>query len=233
MQECEETCETGDVGISGATNLLKTFTRNTNKAMSEIWTWIFFAYGGWQFDDGNQTDLPSASDTLSSGQTNYALPTGNHGIRGIEVKDTGGVWHPLSPIKEEQIRDMGWAMSEFMKTSGQPLYYQLVGESARIFPPANYTQSLSFRVFFDRGMTAFASSDTTKTPGFPSTFHDAVPCGASLYWLRIHKPNSNVTRAKEVEWVKWEKTIKKYYQRKFEELNPGRFTIRDATREFV
>jgi hypothetical protein len=43
---------------------IKTITRAVNEANRLIWAWIFQAYGGWQYDDGNQTTLPSATAAL-------------------------------------------------------------------------------------------------------------------------------------------------------------------------
>lgn len=189
------------------------------------------AYGGWQYDDSNQTDLPFASTTLTADQTTYALPTGALGVRGIEVKNTGSVWSSLLPITEEMIRERQ-AMGQFFSTSGTPQYYQLVGQTVRLFPASNYTQSASFKVSFDRGSVAFASTDTTTTPGFASEYHDIIPIGASIEWLKIKEPNSGTLANLRSDYAQLEKNLKDYYAYKFEQMFPPGLRVRDAVRDF-
>lgn len=232
IQACEDIGNFKDAEISGTTALLKTFTRHINKAQSEIWTWIFNAYGGWQFEDSNQTPPPNATQTLTSGTQDYSLPTGTHAVRGIEVKDSAGTWHALAPLTEEEIRQRQ-AVSEFFKTSSNPMYYTLTGDKVSLYPPPNYTLSNALKVYFDREMVAFASTATTATPGFPSAFHDAVPVGATLEWLRVHKPGSEVTKTQEVEWQKWQVKITKFFQQRYEQMYPPRFTVGDETRQYI
>lgn len=226
IQACETICGLGDTGISGNTQLLKEFTRHINKVQSEMWTWIFFSYGGWQFEDANQSGQPNASQTLTSGTSEYTPPTGTHGIRGVEVQDTGGVWHTLAPLTPEEIRQRQ-AISEFFKTASNPMYYTLVGNKITIYPAPNYTQASSLKVFYDREMVAFASTDTTKIPGIPSVFHDDIPVGASIEWLSLNKPASRVLEQKMAEWAKAERKIKKFFTQRYEERYPGRFGTTD------
>lgn len=243
IQACEDTCALGDAGISGQATTLKVFTRYVNKTMSDIWTTIFFSYGGWQYDDSNQTTLPTATDTLTASQVSYALPTGTHGIRSIQIKDTGGVWHELSPLTQEQILQRQ-ADTEFLKTASMPVYYVPVGDSIRIYPPSNFTQAASFKVSFDREMTAFASSDTTRVPGIPTAFHDAIPCGASLEWYRVNRAGSEQYQELKSEWEGnptrqgtrnggWLNKIGKFYRQRYEQLYPPRFTTMDTTKQYV
>jgi hypothetical protein len=226
IQACERYCNLGDAGISGVSQLLKEFTAHVNQWNRKVWHMIFMAYGGWQYEDANQTDLPAASATLTSGQTTYALPTGSLSVRGIEVKDQGGVWVALKPVTEERIRDVS-SMGEFYKTSGQPLFYQVVGQTVRLFPAANYTQASSFKVFFDRGSVAFASTDTTATPGFVSEYHDILPIGASIEFLKIKVPDSSTLALLRADAQEYEKKITDYYSLKFQEMFPPRITVRD------
>lgn len=231
IQSCEDYTNLGSTGISGNTVLLKTFTRLINEVNSRIWHAIFVSYGGWQYEDSNQTDLPAASDTLTADKTSYALPTGSLTIRGIEIKDTGGVWSQLKPITEEQIRDRQ-AMGEFYKTSSKPLFYQVVGQTVRIFPAANYTQASSFKVFFDRGSVAFANSDTTKTPGFAGEYHGMLSIGASIQWLIAKRPESGNLALLRQEYAQYEQRLKQYYQEKFHQMFPPRITSADIIREY-
>ena len=209
---------------------VKAKARAFNKALKDIWTWIFYAYGGWQYDDSNQTDLPSAVGTLTTDQASYALPAGAIGIRGVEVKNTGGIWASLLPVTEEEIRSRGSSMGEFYKTSATPLYYQQVGDTIRIYPPANYTQASSFKMFFDRGSVQIASTATTASPGFASEFHEAVAIGAALTYAK--RKGLPQTPSLAIDWMDYEKRIKKFYTQRLEQLFPARVTVRDAVIEF-
>ena len=232
IQAIERYTSLNDGGISGNATRLKEFTAHVNEVNRRVWHLIFTSYGGWQYEDGNQTDLPAASDTLTSGQTSYALPTGSLTVRGIEVKDTGGIWRQLKPLTEEIIREHQ-AMGEFYKTSSQPLYYQRVGQTVRIFPASNYTQTSSFKVFFDRGSVAFASTNTTETPGFASEYHGILPIGAALEYLMVKQPNDPVTTRLANEYTKYEKNIERFYQEKFHQMFPPRIRTADIIREYV
>lgn len=232
IQSCERYCALGDTGISGNATLLKEFTANINEINSRVWHMVFTSYGGWQYDDGNQTDLPAASDTLTSGQTSYALPSTALTVRGVEVKDEGGIWNQLTPLTEEMIRDHQ-SMGEFFKTSGSPEYYQIVGNTVRIYPASNYTQASSFKVFFDRASVAFASTDTTATPGFSSEYHGIIPIGASIEWLIAKRADSPTLAQLRADFAVYEKNIKQFYQERFRAMFPPRIRTADIIREYV
>lgn len=232
IQACERYCNTGDTGISGNTVLLKEFTAHSNSIMRRLWHSIFMAYGGWQYDDSNQTNLPSAYTDITASQTSYGLPNGILSVRGVEVIDEDGNWYALKPLTEEQIRDKQ-AMGEFLDTPGSPLYYQLVGSTIRLFPATDYTYTGGLKVFFDRGSVAFASTDTTKAPGFASEYHDLVPIGASLEWLKIKLPNDATTARLEKDYEILEQRLKEYYSKKFKELFPPRIVAPEQIQNYI
>jgi len=217
------------VGTNSSSYPLADKTRNVNERSKMVWSWIFDSYGGAIFDDSNQTDLPQSVGTLTSGQSTYPVPSGTLAIEGVEVKNASGIWIKLVPITAEQIRERN-AMGEFHKTSATPIYYRVVGETIQIYPAANWTQSSSFKVFYNRGMSDFASTDTTKQPGFVSPFHRAVSVGAALDYA-IKNPQIGKKELLELEWAKYEKAIKSFYTARFKELFPARVTVRDSLRE--
>lgn len=218
IQACEDNCQLEDGGISGDDAELKKFTRYANDAMSKIWMWIFFVHGGWKYDDKNKSDLPSASQDLTSGTASYALPTEALTVEAIEIKDPNGKFIKLTPTTDEEIRRTGSVGSFMDSQEGVPQYYTLTGSTVKIFPTPNYTQAVGFKVFFDRASVAFDWEDTDLTPGFESEFHDAVPTWASIKWLKINKPNSNTLVALMGDWTQFEKDIKKFYSSRFKAL---------------
>ncbi len=232
IQACERYTNKGDAAISGNATLLAEFTAHINEIQRRVWNTIFSSYGGWQYDDSNQTDLPSASATITADQTSYSIPTGALTIRGIEVKNTGSVWTRLAPLTEEMIRERQ-AMGEFFKTSGSPQYFQLVGDSIRLYPASNYTQASSFKVFFDRGSVAFASGDTTKTAGFASEYHGILPLGAALEYLKIKLPGDGTTAQLRADYQEMMMNLSNYYSKRYLAMFPPRIRVRDAMQEAV
>ena len=232
IQLCEDYCNLGNTGISGNATLLKKFTAYANDANREVWTVIFKNYGGWQYEDSNQTDLPIATATLTSAQTTYALPTGAYTVRHVEVLDENSNWIKLTPLTREQIAE-GSAISEFESTNGQPKYYSMIGDTIELHPASDYTQASSLRIHFDRGSHDFASTDTTATPGFVAEFHGIIPVGASMrYWFA--KPQGNDAYQKLfAEYEKMKKNIGDYYAQKFLEKFPPRVNVRDILRDNV
>lgn len=201
-----------------ATAHLKQITRAVNEAMRIIWSWIFEAYGGWQYDDGNQSDLPSATAALVASQQKYTLPSEALTVRRVSVKDASGNWHDVDPITLEEITAGGRAEEEYLDTPGSPIRYRLVAGILKLYPAPNYAQAASLRVQFDRGSVQFVSTDTTKSPGFISELHGAVPTGAALH-IAGDKTLKNHDRI-ERRWERYEKSIKSTYKKRFVELNP-------------
>lgn len=216
-------------GMDNNVYTLKAKTRDANTALRTIWTWIFDTYGGWEFDDANNTlDFPSSTTALVVGQRDYGLPSDALTVRGVEIKDTGGVWTRLFPLTEEQIRQR-WAEKEFMKTSSKPMYYTPYANSVKIYPASDYAQSASLRVLFDRDISTFTSTDTTKTPGFATLFHEAVAYGAGFFFSRY----KNIPQKNDLAlaWKDYEIRIKKFYGERYQQMFPSRITVGDATRE--
>jgi len=190
IQLIEFNCAMGDGTISNNATLLKQITGQVNLAMSEIWHIMWAYQNGWQYDDANQTDLPQARFTLQDGVAKYQLPSDALTINRLEVMDSQGFDYPLTPLTERQIQG---GIDELLSTDGMPQYYRVIGRTVEMFPaPAtnNVTLTLGGKIYFDRTGVAFASTDTTATPGFSGEYHDLVAIKASIKWLQVHKPDS-------------------------------------------
>lgn len=226
VQQYERFTGLGLTGVSSVATALDECVAFVNQANREMWVNIFLSYGGWQHDDSGQTDLPSATATLTASQTTYALPTGYGGIRGVSILNTGNTWEELSPITEEQIRE-SQSPDEFLKTPAVPRFYRLVGDTMYLHPPSNYTQASSLKVSYDRGSVDFADTDTTRNPGFFSEFHDFIPVRAACMWLLAYEATNPKLPRLQQEADKLLNAAKKFYASRFEQLFPPRITVRD------
>ena len=208
-------------------------TRAANKTLRKVWAWIFSAYGGWQFDDSNNTtDFPIATSTLTNGQVDYDIPSTSLTIRGVEIlQPNSTVYISLKEITEEEIRDSARSEGSFYTNTGVPAYYRPLGSSIKLYPAPNYTSVAGIRVTFDRGSVGFASTDTTKQPGFASEFHEVVAVGMAVEFARANTLTS-------ITWLqddlnRFEKDIKEYYSQRFQEKFPAKLTNRDLTRDYL
>src|SRR5690606_16391765 len=88
----------------------------------------------------------------------------------------------------------------------------------KLYPAPSYSQSASLRSKFDRGSVQFASTDTTKAPGFAPEFHGAVPAGASFV-IASNKNQKNLQGLAK-RWSDYEESIKSFYKKRLKELEP-------------
>ena len=220
----------GDATGINTTVHIQEVTRACNRANKMIWSWIFQSYGGWQYDDANQTDSPFATTALVQSQAKYKIPTAALTINSVEVKNENGDWEKLFPRPIKAISQYQ-SEEEFQDQDGQPRYYALFGEEIKLYPAPDYSQANSIRINFDRGSVSFVSTDTEKDPGFVSEFHEAVADGASCY-IAINKKLANVQGLRE-QWFQWEPKIKQFYSERFGEKYPPAFRKGDFTRNVI
>lgn len=150
-----------------------TLVAEANNALERIVALINSADGRWQFDDTNNTDLPIATTDIVTNQQDYSLATSHLEITRAEIQDSSGNWSKLMPIDQADIYNQ--SLTDFLKTAGTPIYYDKIGNSVFLYPKPNYSQAASLKLYFERGPSYFATTDTTKTPGFNTLFHDLIP----------------------------------------------------------
>lgn len=211
---------------------LKAKCRDANMALRDIWSWIHEAYGGWMYDDANNTtDYPTATTTLTTDQKDYQLPSSALTVRGVEVQlNSNNVWTRLFPKTEEEIRDDIMAEGQFMRVSSQPRYYTAYANAIRIYPPANYTKAGALRVSYEREVVAFTpTGNDTRTPGFVSQFHEAVAVGAATNFAKyktISQKNDLIQT-----WTDYRDKITKFYQSRWKQMFPTNISVKDAVQE--
>lgn len=211
IQDCEFWLFGGNYGqISNDTNLLKTFTALSNRALDSVVTTILEADDRWQYDDTNNTDYPIATTNLVLGQRDYVLSVSHLKILRVEMKDTNGDWKVLSPF---DLRDVGIARDEFMEQDATPMYYDKLGNSLFLYPAPDYNSTGGLRVYFQREPNYFVSTDTTKAPGFVTTLHRLVPMKACYDYAIANNLTDKIT-VLSAEILKKESEIKTFYGRR-------------------
>lgn len=216
IQELERLCDLGQTYISGNSNVLAESVATINRINHRVWHTIFMSTGNWQYDDGGYTDLPQATANLVSGTAMYALPSDALTIHRIEVKNQNGDWELLNPITKEQLL----AVDEFLDTDSVPMYYRLVNNTIELFPAPNYASTGGLKAYFDRDSVDFATTDTTKTPGFASPYHEILPIKAAIEWYKVKQPQSPTLIQLQQDDLKLEKALKEFYGVRFKNLKP-------------
>lgn len=211
-----------------------------NMGLREIWSWIFDAYGGWHYDDLNNTTEPEATTSLNANQVQYTLPLDSAHLMGMAYKDTSGAWHRILPITLEQIQEK-CAESEFMNIAGNPEFYRPLADGFKIYPSSSFTQSASLKIYISRDVSTFITTDTIKAPGFASEFHEAIAVYMALKVSKINK----LPQLKELK-IDWDGNedetgkeggfklrIKSFYGNRFRQLFPPRMRTGDPVRNYL
>lgn len=182
IQDCEF-CLFGDNGftqITSNTSRMYAFTNLINRALDTVTNLIMECDGRWQFDDTNYTDLPIGQTNLVLGQQDYGLSITHLKVLRVEVLDQTGVWNRLEPMDFNEIENRG--ITEYENGPGTPKYYDIIDGSLFLYPKPQQdwvTTTAGLKVYFQRAPSYFVYTDTTKAPGFVSTFHRLVSRWAS------------------------------------------------------
>ena len=184
------------VGADSTSYTTADITVSANRALDRVVALIRAAEGRWQWDDSNNTDLPIATTALIADQQDYNLDPTHYQIQRIEVQDEDGNWRKLEPIDTTDIYNQ--SMTDFLKTPGTPKYYDKVGNSLFLYPKPSYSQTASLKCFYTRGPSYFTTSDTTKTPGFNTIFHQLISLWASYDYAIINQMPVSKTIAEEI-----------------------------------
>jgi len=180
IQDCEFTLF-GDNGfgqITGNTKRMQAFTSLLNSALNKVNNLIMQCDGRWQYDSTNYTDLPIGTTDLVNNQQDYALSTSHLKLLRVEVLARDGKWNKSDVIDMNEIDETG--LVDYLDTPAIPRYYDVSNNSLFLYPKPQ-TEFVNtdvggggLKVFYQRAPSYFLTSDTTKQPGFASTFHRLV-----------------------------------------------------------
>lgn len=167
--------------ISGDTDMMYQFTDRFNRALDRFNFLAITADGRWQMDDSNYTDQSIATTNLVSAQREYEFNSDQLEIEAVLVKNSSGTWITLSPIDQRDPESKAYLENNSGRT-GTPTKYDKRGNTLWLDVTPNYNSTSGLKVFFKRGPSYFTYSDTTKSPGIPSTFHPYIVNHASTYY---------------------------------------------------
>lgn len=214
VQECERALFSSDYGrITNNTKLLKEFTSYLNQGLDEVTIKVLQSDNTWEFDDSEHSDQPIATADLNTDQVDYELAASHLLIKRVEAKDSSGNWVKLRPVDNREVKI---AMDEFRDEPGELEMYDLQGSQLKLYPATNYNSSAGLKVYFQRPMDYFETSDTTKAPGFASIFHRLVPLWATYFYATYHQmPIADNIRA-EIQLK--ERDLKQFYRGRHEDM---------------
>ena len=181
--------------------------RRVNTGLETLVGKIINADGTWEYDDTNYTDLPVGTGTLVEAQESYSFSSEYLQVQAIKVLDNNSNWNIVQNI--DQFNDIsGIAIEEYFSATGLPLYYDILGDTIRLYPaPTSTAVTLAggLKVHFKRTADLFTSAQVTtgtKEPGLPSPYHVLIAYFASIpYCMKFKKDR--------VAWLekKWDEGI--------------------------
>lgn len=174
LQDCEFWLFGNEYGsITDNTEMLQTFTNLINRGLDKVTAKLLQLDNRWQFDDTNHTDLPEYTQNLVADQVAYSIPSDHLILKGVYVRDNNGDYYPLRNITERQVNESGLDLTEFYDQSGYPEYYELIGDTMRLYPApdaSDVTLTDGLKSTYKRNSEYFVTTDTTKKSGLPENF---------------------------------------------------------------
>lgn len=141
----------------------------------------------WDFDDSNNSgNYPILTSDLVANQQDYQLPVGCIKVKRLELAYDGITNYKAEPIDVNFI-SKGTQITEIQQwaNTNRP-YYDLMASALFLYPIPiqNTSGNTGIKIWIERGITEFTSTDigtnpTTVSPGFDATFHQIIAYGAA------------------------------------------------------
>ena len=154
-------------------------TRLSNAALDRVCSLIQRADNKWNWDDSNNTDLPIATTALVEDQRDYGIAgTTFFRVLKVLVKDRAGYYRELKPVSLNSPE--GRKIAEDLDTDkGEPYCYIKIGSSIILGSKPDYGYDKGVKIFYQRNIVYFTTSDTDAEPGFNKNYHRLVPLNAA------------------------------------------------------
>jgi hypothetical protein len=180
--------------------------RNLNMYYDEIVLEIFKSDATWKYDEGVGT-LPTIIANLIQDQRDYQLPTEARRIERVEIKDSNGKWHILTPISPDK-------SDEENDDTGTPNKYYVKGRSIFIFPLSNENREEALSVTLSKSVTQLV--EDTDEPKIDREFQRYLTIGAAYDWY-FAKGNISKSREMERRLEKLKMAVKDFYSKRNED----------------
>ncbi len=198
----ERTCgfNTGD--ITNNAQRKADFTDAMNVAQDEVFSIIFNKVNnGWQFDDTTHTKYPIIKADLVKGQRDYAFTNDEQGnlildIFKVLVTDPDGNTKEIEQVDRFALNSSNVNLDSFSTNEeGVPSRYDLLANGVFLDKIPSYDLEDGLQLYISREGTYFATTDTTKKPGFAGLYHDYLVLRPAYEYAR-DKGLDNVERLK-------------------------------------
>lgn len=154
------------------------FTRNANFALDRVTSIILESDTTWKWRDDNlSSELIDTSTTLVANTEKYPILLPWLKIRRVRVKEPNGQLSTLRPKQRNDLNDSQ------LRGLGTPTRYFLLGGFLYLNSIPNYGFANGIEVQYQTGADKFIPTDTTKEPGFDSTYHRLISFHAALDYV--------------------------------------------------
>jgi len=174
-----------------------TRTASANRAMERITSLIRKAEGRWQYQDANDVNPPYGTTNIVSGTGSYPIDVTWLRVQKVEALDANGNYRTLIPFDIKDPRCEGY--SNLLNSTGDPLMYDKVGNNFILAPNPNYSRTSGLRTWYEGNTSYFATSDTTKAPGFNTLYHRLVPMWMAYDYALINSLNIKDSLRQEIQ----------------------------------
>lgn len=160
-------------------------TRNANRHAYKAFVDVSSVTKRWLYDDSNLGSLPKVDFSMTEATHEVVLPA-HLKIRAVEIKDVNGNWNKLQEI---DLMELNRTISSADETLGLPTRYALVGNYIYVLcKPTSTSVTLTngLRLWIEREIDVFLSTDTNQEVGIAEPFHRIVSIGASIDWLMVN-----------------------------------------------
>ena len=173
--------------------LLKQATARINAAFDRLMPIFLSKNDQIRWDDINHTDAPIGKVNLVANQNDYKITADDNTLKvlnitkvRIKTSSTATSFTELERITADDPR-VAAILSPDTSITGTPTGFVELGNVIYLDILPSYSATLGIELFFSREQSYFASTDTTKVPGFPLPFHELLALYAALDWNRVNR----------------------------------------------
>jgi hypothetical protein len=217
LQRIEQELGFPDGYITGDTTRKAQWTGSLNLALDKAFHIIFKADGRWQFDDANHTTYPILTGNLVDGQRDYSFTADSDGnvildIHKVLVRSsTTSPYEEIYPVDVQSGLDVS-EISDGLNTEGMPYRYDKTATGIFLDPIPNANVTAGIKIYVSREGSYFATSDTTKTPGFSGLYHEYLVLEPAYRYARANNLTNREVLKRDV--LEMEKKITEFYSRR-------------------